>query len=166
MKKIFFFITCLLIGFISCSKDEDTTEDARLVNKANKEAGERFLLDNRSNENVTERASGLQFSVISDSGSDEKPFLTDSVRITYSGQLIDGTLFADTTETFLLSQLIPGMQEGISIMRKGAEYKLFIPYYLAYNNQPKSVVFDGKSITIKPYSVLIYDVTLNSIIRN
>lgn len=154
-----------MIGFLSCSKNDETLEDSRLVNKANKEAGEKFLIENKSNAHVTERASGLQYSILSNSESGEKPLPTDSVRVSYSGQLIDGTLFADTTETVLLAEQILGFQEGVSIMQCGSRYKFFVPYYLAYAAKQQSVIFNGENVTIKPYSVLIFEITLNSIIR-
>jgi len=161
----FIFVICLLLGATSCGKDKEET-DERLLNKENKEAGERFLLNNAGQEGVRQTFSGLQYKV-QVQGTEIRPFWEDSVYVTYTGKLIDGTVFTSATdEGMLLRRQIAGFQEGLRLMSEGSTYTLFIPYYLAYNNSSRTVNYEGKAILIRPYSVLIFEITLNRVRRN
>ena len=161
----FIFATCFLLGIASCSKEKEI-KDPRLVNKENKEAGELFLKDNAERSEVKQTSTKLQYE-IKDQGKGIRPHPEDSVKVTYTGKLIDGTVFsAVEEEDFLLIKLISGFQEGLKLMPEKSTYILYIPYYLAYNASSKTVNYEGKNVTILPYSALIYEVTLNRVTRN
>jgi len=161
----FIFATCFLLGIASCSKDKEQ-KDQRLVNKENKEAGELFLKNNALRSEVKQTASELQYEIIVQ-GDGIRPYPEDSVNVTYTGKLIDETLFSSLTEDdLLLIKLIDGFQEGLRLMPEGSTYILYIPYYLAYKNSSQTVSYDGKPVTIPAYSVLIYEVTLHRVKRN
>ena len=73
-------------------------------------------------------------------------------------QLINGTIIEDTyreneTSEVKVKELIEGYQEGIQLMNKGARYKFFIPWELAWGK-------NGTGSKIPPYSMLIFDVRL------
>ena len=53
---------------------------------------------------------------------------------------------------FLEQRMIPGFEEGISLLDKGSKAKIFIPYYLAYGSQGRSA--------IPPYSDLIFEIEI------
>ena len=161
----FVFVICLLVGAVSCKKDKDE-QDERLLNRKNKEAGEQFLIDNAGQNGVKLTSSGLQYKIEA-SGTGIRPFLEDSVNVTYTGKLIDGTVFASATnEGMLLARQIAGFREGLLLMPVGSTHTLFIPYYLAYNASSRTVNHDGKAVLIRPFSVLIFEVTLNRVMRN
>ncbi|MFA4851633.1 MAG: FKBP-type peptidyl-prolyl cis-trans isomerase [Bacteroidales bacterium] len=82
-----------------------------------------------------------------------------TVTISYTGKLLDGSVF-DSSEgktpiAFVLGskQVIPGWEEGISLMRVGGKAKLLIPSVLAYGQ-------NGAGQVIMPYSPLVFDVEL------
>ena len=161
----FILAICFLSGVVSCGKDNEET-DQRLINKENKEAGERFLINNAGQDGVKQTFTGLQYKV-EVPGTGIRPYPEDSISVTYTGKLIDGTVFASAMdENMLLIRQINGFQEGLQLMAEGATYTLYIPNYLAYGTSSRTVSYDGKAITIKPFSVLIFEITLNSVKRN
>lgn len=137
-----------------------TSIQARMTQKAqeNKEQGEKWLAENASKAGVKTNASGLQYKVIQE-GSGESPKLGDEVQVLYKGRLIDGTVF-DSTEKrgnqpakFKLGQVIPGWNEALQLMKKGAKYELYIPSNLAYGER-------GSGAQIPGNSTLIFEVEL------
>ena len=51
-------------------------------------------------------------------------------------------------------------------MPEGSVFTLYIPYYLGYGSQTTYANYDNKTITIQPYSVLIFEITLKKVIVN
>lgn len=122
-----------------------------------KEAGKRFLEENKKNEGVKETASGLQY-VVEKEGTGAKPGPEDEVTVHYTGKLLDGTVFDSSVNrgepaTFPLNRVIPGWTEGVQLMSEGAKYTFFIPSDLAYGAQ-------GIPNAIPPHSTLIFEVEL------
>ena len=104
-----------------------------------KGAGERFLAENKTKPGVTTTASGLQYLVMTPAEG-PKPAATDSVKVHYTGYLLDGTKFDSSLDrgepiTFPLNQVIPGWTEGVQLMSVGSKYKFFVPYNLGYGEQ-------------------------------
>ena len=86
-----------------------------------------------------------------------RPKPTETVKVHYTGKLIDGTVFDSSVQRgepaeFPLDQVIPGWTEGIQKMNKGGKIKLYVPPQLAYGD-------DGRP-GIPPSSTLIFDVEL------
>ena len=161
----FIFAICLLSGVASCKKDKEET-DPRLINKENKEAGEQFLKENANQAGVKETYTGLQYKIEKPSIGIH-PFPEDSINVNYTGKLIDGTIFTSVeSEDMLLARMIKGFQEGLQLMGEGATHTLYIPYYLAYGASSQNFSYNGKTKTIQPYSVLIFEVSLNRVTRN
>lgn len=122
-----------------------------------KAEGEKFLAENAQREGVVVTASGLQYEVIAE-GKGPKPTAEDTVRVNYHGTLIDGTVFDSSVERgkpvdFAVNRVIAGWTEGLQLMSKGAKYKFYIPYNLAYGER-------GAGEDILPYSTLIFEVEL------
>ena len=127
---------------------------------AAKEAGTKFLAENKSREGVKETASGLQY-VVEKEGEGPQPTATDEVTVHYTGRLLDGTVFDSSVQrgepaTFPLNRVIPGWTEGVQLMKEGAKYTFFIPSDLAYGAQ-------GVPNAIPPHSTLIFDVELKKV---
>lgn len=129
---------------------------------AAREAGEKFLTENRKNENVRETASGLQY-VVEKEGTGAQPTAEDEVTVHYTGRLLDGTVFDSSVNrgepaTFPLNRVIPGWTEGVQLMKEGAKYTFFIPSDLAYGPQ-------GIPNAIPPHSTLVFDVELIKVVK-
>ena len=127
--------------------------------KAHKEAGEKFLEENKLKEGVVTLPSGLQYKVLTE-GTGEKPKRTDKVEVNYEGRLIDGTVFDSSYErnkpsSFRVNQVIKGWTEALMLMPVGSKWEVYIPQELAYGDREQ-----GQGSKIKPYSALIFTVEL------
>ena len=136
-------------------------KDERLYGP-NREAGEKFLMENAKNDSVIVLPSGLQYKVLV-KGDGEVPLENQTVQVNYEGRLIDGTVFDASSKhdtkpsEFKPTQVIKGWTEALTMMPVGSKWQLFIPYYLAYGEKSA-----GK---IQPYSALIFDVELVGIVK-
>jgi len=123
-----------------------------------KAAGEKYLAENKSKVGVTTTASGLQYEVlVAKEGA--KPAATDTVKVHYTGTLVDGTKFDSSVDrgepiSFPLNQVIPGWTEGVQLMSIGSKYKFVIPFALGYGEKGA-----GNGL-IPGYSTLIFEVEL------
>ena len=128
----------------------------------NKEAGEKFLAENKTKEGVITTESGLQYKVEKE-GTGEKPTAADRVKVHYTGTLLDGTKFDSSVDRgepaeFGVSQVIRAWTEGLQIMPAGSKYIFWIPSDLAYGER-------GAGQDIKPNSVLKFEVELLEVIK-
>lgn len=122
-----------------------------------KEAGQKFLDDNKKKAGVTVTSSGLQYEVVK-AGSGKTPGANDQVTVHYTGKLVDGTVFDSSVErnepaTFGVSDVIPGWTEALQLMKEGDKWIVYLPYDLAYGER-------GAGQDIPPYSTLIFEVEL------
>jgi FKBP-type peptidyl-prolyl cis-trans isomerase FkpA len=94
------------------------------------------------------------FYKIDSAGSSTKPTICNSVFVTYTGKLMDNSIFEQTTTPLSLSlrNLIVGWQEGIPLVGKGGKITLYLPPSMAYGSQGS-----GK---IAPNSNLIFDINV------
>jgi len=111
---------------------------------------------------VTAHSSGLLYQVINP-GSGPMATINSSIVITYTGMLLDGTIFdqritPNNTQTsgpespWLLSKVIEGWREGIPLIRKGGRIQLIVPSSLGYGCSAYHAI-PGNSI-------LFFDITL------
>lgn len=116
----------------------------------------KFLKD--SSITVRPTKTGLYFIPVK-YGTGAKPMTGDSVKVDYVGKLLDGTIFDSSKGrgpiSFVIgsNQVIPGWEEGISLMRVGGKAKFLIPSSLAYKEK-------GAGQVIQPYTPLFFEVTL------
>ena len=127
------------------------------MTKAAREAGEKFLEENKKNEGVKVTASGLQY-VVEKEGEGAQPTATDEVTVHYTGKLLNGQVFDSSVQrgepaTFPLNRVIPGWTEGVQLMSEGSKYEFVIPYDLAYGAH-------GAPGAIPPYATLKFIVEL------
>lgn len=123
----------------------------------NAKAGQEFLDANGKRVEVKTLPSGLQYEIL-EAGEGASPKAGDTVKVHYTGKLIDGTVFDSSVDrgepaTFGVTQVIPGWVEALQLMKPGAKWRLFIPSQLAYGPQ-------GAGGIIGPNQTLIFDVEL------
>lgn len=111
-----------------------------------------------NNINPEKRPSGLHY-VVHTPTNGEKPISGRTVKVNYTGKLLDGTVFDSNAGkapfSFVLGrgQVILGWDEGIALLKKGEKATLYIPSRLAYgDNSPSPKIPAG--------STLIFDVEL------
>jgi len=105
-------------------------------------------------------SSGLLYEIIAQ-GTGQTPTFSSRVYVTYTAQLMDGTIFDSTgsssTKDFLLSEAIKGWQIGLPKIQTNGHIKLIIPSALGYG------CAGAMSGRIPPNSPLYYDIILVSV---
>jgi peptidylprolyl isomerase len=87
-------------------------------------------------------ASGLKSNVLTKGTGEDKPRITDKVKVKYTGWTTDGKMF-DTSEgrpapaEFGVGGVIKGWQEGLQLMVVGEKRRMWIPADLAYGDRPQ-----------------------------
>ena len=132
----------------------------KVLGAKNETEGKAFLEANKSKPGVKTTASGLQY-VITTEGTGPLPKASDTVKVNYTGTLIDGTKFDSSIDRgepleIPLEGVIPGWTEGLQLFKVGSKGKLFIPGNLAYGEH-------GSGAKIPPNATLVFDVELISI---
>ena len=127
----------------------------------NQTANTDFFNKLKENKAIVELPSGLRYEIVKP-GEGPAPKATETVKVHYTGKLIDGSVFDSSVQRgepaeFPLDQVIPGWTEGIQKMNKGGKIKLYVPPQLAYGD-------DGRP-GIPPGSTLIFDVELLEILK-
>ena len=134
--------------------------EAQKAGEVNKQAGDKFLAENKTKDGVVTLPSGLQYKVIKQ-GDGPKPTASDIVVTNYRGTLIDGKEFDSSYKrgqpaTFPVGQVIKGWTEALQLMPVGSKWQLYIPSNLAYGDR-------GAGGDIGPNSTLVFDIELLSI---
>ena len=125
-------------------KSAGLTESAKFLGEVKKKAG------------VTVLPSGLCYEIIK-AGEGAAPKPTETVKVHYTGTLVNGTVFDSSVQRgepaeFALDQVIPGWTEGLQKISKGGKIKLYVPPSLAYGD-------DGRP-GIPPASTLVFEIEL------
>lgn len=153
-----------IYGFINqreAEKKQRVEEQNKITYKNLIAQGDSFLQKNKERKGVVVTASGLQYEVIK-MGTGSKPSETSTVKVHYTGTLINGTKFdssigKDPVE-FQVNGVIKGWTEALQLMPAGSKFKLFIPESLAYGAS-------GAGDVIKPFSTLIFEVELLEVVK-
>jgi FKBP-type peptidyl-prolyl cis-trans isomerase len=127
--------------------------------QANGQAGAAFLAQNGAKAGVTTTQSGLQYEVLR-AGEGERPTPESTVRLHYRGTLVDGTEFDSSyggePAVFMVSGVIAGFSEALTMMQVGSHYRIVIPANIAYGPQGSG--------PIGPNSTLIFEIELLEIV--
>ncbi len=109
---------------------------------------------------VRTTSSGLAYQVLKEGDGGERPKMGDTVTVHYTGTLEDGTKFDSSYDypggqpaQFKIGQVIPGWNEGLALMSRGAKFRFTIPSDLAYGPR-------GAPPKIPPNATLLFDVEL------
>lgn len=121
----------------------------------NLKEAESFLEENKKNADVIITESGLQY-VVKEKGSGARPTNESTVNVDYrltdlTGEVID----ENENISFPLSGVVPGFAEAVSLMRVGDKITCYVHPSLGYGEMGTQ--------TIQPNTLLIFDITLNSI---
>ena len=131
-------------------------EKAEEVAKEAKAKGEAYRAEFAKKDGVKKTESGILYR-IEQAGTGDTPKPEDTVKVHYTGKLVDGTEFDSSHKhgqpiEFKLNQLIPGWVEGIQLIKKGGKIELVLPPELAYGEQAAG--------QIPPNSTLHFDIEL------
>jgi FKBP-type peptidyl-prolyl cis-trans isomerase FkpA len=108
---------------------------------------------------VVQDTSGLYYQIISPGNGGSFPMLSSTIYVTYTGTLLNGTIFDSTTNAsstgFVLSNLMKAWQIGLPKIQAGGHIKLLCPSALAYGCL-------GAGTYVPPNTPVYYDVSLVS----
>ncbi len=96
-------------------------------------------------------------------GTGPQPKETDTVKVHYTGSLIDGKVFDSSVKRgqpaeFPLNQVIKCWTEGVAKMKVGGKAKLICPSSIAYGDEGRPPVIPGKA-------TLVFEVELLEIVK-
>lgn len=162
IKNIAFFVLFTFI-FSSCfSPIEDNTE-VRTPELEQQEISNTIAKLETAGYNIDTTATGLLY-ILHTAGTGAFPQPGDTCYIEYAGYFINSVLFDSSLDhytngiwimKFKDQPLIPGFDEAISMLNKGAEMDFIMPSKLAYGVMG--------SYTIPPYSPLIFSIKLHDL---
>ena len=118
-----------------------------------------FFEKNAKEPGVVTLENGLQYKIVKEGKENGiMPTDSDAVHIYYEGKLLDGTVFDSSFDSeepteLTLDYIIPGLAQGLRLMKEGAEYIFYIPQDLAYGDY-------APSEEIPAFSAMIFDVEL------
>ncbi|MEO4048438.1 FKBP-type peptidyl-prolyl cis-trans isomerase [Pseudomonas sp. CAU 1711] len=114
----------------------------------------RFLAREKAAHGVRELADGVLVRELRQGGG-RKPSAGSRIRVSYRGELADGSLFdrSEGPQWFRLGALIPGWQTALLQMPAGAHWRVVIPAAQAYGEE-------GAGDLIPPNAPLVFEVEL------
>jgi len=138
------FLTILAIfGITGCSKS-GANEKEQMIGFAK-----------ANNITYTEDPSGILYQIITP-GTGTKPTISNTITVTYVGQLMNGNQFDAGTITYPLSSLILGWQKAVPLIGVGGEIKVLIPSSLGYGAA-------GAGSSIPGNSPLYFNIKLSAV---
>jgi len=161
-KSVFSIVIISMILVVSCiNPDDDYEPRTREMELKELESTLSFL--ESEGHNIDTSDLGIYY-IVHEEGEGPLAEFGDTLRLEYVGYLIGGQVFdasayhhEDSIWEFTFEEdfLIPGFEDGISFMNKGAELELIIPSDYAYGA-------DG-TLYIEPFSTLIFATILHDI---
>ncbi|WP_188149578.1 FKBP-type peptidyl-prolyl cis-trans isomerase [Teredinibacter waterburyi] len=123
----------------------------------NRKLSEQFLDKFRRKADAIVLPSGLIYRVL-EAGTGPCPEFSDKVSVHQRILTADGKVISDTYKTgladsFLISEAIAGLQEGLLLCQLGGRYEFAIPPELAWGKR-------GANNKIGPNAVLLFDIRL------
>jgi FKBP-type peptidyl-prolyl cis-trans isomerase len=168
MRKNILNTFIITFSLVSCQNNQVPLNEAKKPGKEEMTGLNRYLVQKdreiiqnyieRKNLKMTESPTGLWYSLTNEGTGN---FLTDNDRIVmdYECSLLDGTECYSSSSLGPREIVIgrtavePGMNEGLRMLKPGAEAIFILPPFLAYG-----IVGDGKKIP--PRSIVVYNVSI------
>ena len=147
---------CLAAGMLTSCLDDDYNDRNAEDQLDIMEYMERKGLDLEYDPN-----SGIHYEIRAEGNPNRKPSADSSlVTVNYEGRLLNDTVFVkgDSVKMDLREQPI-GFQLGVSSIGEGGEIMMILPSLVAYGSA-EFVTDTPYSVTVPPYSVLVYEVEL------
>jgi len=124
---------------------------------AEKKKSEEFMAEAAKQPGAVKDAAGFIYQPLKP-GTGETPKPTDTVKVHYTGSLVDGTVFDSSVQRgqpaeFPLNGVIPCWSQGLQKMKVGEKGKLICPSDLAYGDQ-------GRAPKIPGGATLVFEVEL------
>ena len=137
-------------------------ERKRDLASKNLRSGKAYMKKNAQKDGVTTLPNGIQYEVLR-KGDGAQPKPESTVRVHYTGTLIDGREFDSSKRRgepveFGVGGVIKGWQEILPLMRAGSRWLVTIPADLAYG-------INGAGAAIGPNETLIFEIDLLDVVK-
>ncbi len=152
MKKYLILLSVAILGLSACKKVDFAAEQVA-IDEAKIQA---YIAANPDIAGgLTKDASGIYYKILK-TGAGPRPTATSTVRIAYTGKLLNGSTFDSSTGvTAVLSGFVPGFQSGLlkangpsaAGVTDGGKIYIIIPSGLAYGATESSKVPANSVIT-------------------
>lgn len=160
MKKYLLILLLAVTGLSACKKNDSSSDNYDATAQAAADDAKIQAYIKANNIDAIKDPTGIYYKIITP-GTGSYPIATSTVNVTYTGKLLDGSVFDSNTISIGLSPdaygnggTIMGWRYGIPHINTGGTILLIIPSTLGYKNQVAG--------TIPANSVLTFTVTLNS----
>ena len=160
--KILLIFVAVLALFSSCLKVDDDNIPTREEEQLNLT---RYIYQLRQNDNIVDSTDLGIYYITMEEGTGDFPEYGDTLSLIYAGYFLDGTLFdtslwhdsQDSTYSYVHGEkaMIPGWENGMSVINKDAKVQLIIPSDLAYGANGAG--------RIGPYQTLIFVIKMKDI---
>jgi FKBP-type peptidyl-prolyl cis-trans isomerase len=158
------------------AKKAQQAEQQKMQDEAKAKAEQQMPIDDKilqdyfakNNIKAQKTASGLYYT-IQKPGSGEQIAANQTVSVKYTGKTLDGKAFDSNIDTTVghhgtdpltfpvgQGQMIPGMDEGVALLKKGSKATFYMPSPLAYGEH-------SPSPNIAPNSILVFDVEVTDV---
>lgn len=140
-----------------------TSTKEKIANEKEKARQERMEKFEEMTSDFETTASGLKYKIRKKNPSGDQPESGQTVRVDYTGKLVDGSVFDSSKDREPIEfpigrgNVIPGWDEGIMLLHEGEKATLAIPSELAYGPRGKG--------PIPPNSPLIFEVELIEVVE-
>jgi FKBP-type peptidyl-prolyl cis-trans isomerase len=126
-------------------------------------ANQAFVAANARKPGVVTRPSGLEYRIIRSGLTGRRPASNDTVRLTFTGKLINGKQFDGSAPGFpatlpFYSISLRGLVEALQLMHEGDRWEVVVPANLAFGTKGTG---EG---SVPPNQTLVFDVTLTQVI--
>jgi FKBP-type peptidyl-prolyl cis-trans isomerase len=159
--SIVFISVTILFFTSSCNLNDDTPE--RTAATEQQELNEALARLVTANYDIDTTTLGVYY-IMSKEGEGPLPAQGDTCFLIYTGYFLDGTIFDSSgfyfqdsiwSFNYLEVSLIPGFNDGISLLNKGAEADIIIPSEFAYGSSGYQ--------EIPPYTPLIFSLKMRDL---
>ncbi len=149
------------VTMVSVKSKNDAEKESKEKAAKQIQADDKSLQDYFAKNNIKaeKTASGVYYTIQSE-GTGEKIAKGQSVTMKYTGKLLDGKVFDSNIDTAFhhdkepftiqagTGSVIPGMDEGIMMLKKGSKATLYIPSSLAYGEHSPSPAIPANAILV------------------
>jgi len=147
MKKQFLLFGLIVVLFSACHKETFNTPKQTVIDNDKIKA---YIAANHIN--ATLAPSGIYYEILI-TGNGSFPNDTSHVQVSYSGKLLNGTIFQpQSTDIIPLTSTVVGWQDGVPLISQGGRIRLIVPSSLGYGS--------GVSGTVPANSVLDFTIDL------
>lgn len=157
MRKIALCLSLLAVFLTNCFKDKnDDCVPRDIVASATEQ---KVVLDYLVANGITavRHSSGLYYQVLQP-GSGMAPAICSSIKVGYTGKLLDGTLVErDENMVLNLKLMLEGWRIALPLIQAGGKIRIWLPSTLAYGREGKTV---NNTQVVPPNAVLYYEISL------